>query len=141
MGYHRQLQIKENGKTIIEVSEKEKRRRKIKQLQRYCKKICNASKEELPLILQKFYSYVIKKSIITDETYIKEKMMLIIDEISDSYKNDYDPMDCITVSNYMQAYLTFNNFRHLPKDYMNAVVKRLNVSFHAAKLVLNKYFK
>ena len=67
MAYHRQIKIKTDGKFWLPPSETEIKRRRIKHLQKYKKKILAAELTDLPQIINNMYSYVIKRAIFENE--------------------------------------------------------------------------
>lgn len=62
-----------------------------KHLQLYQRKIKNARLEELPDLISKYYSYIIKKNIINQE-YIKQTINEDVNKINNSFRFDYDTM-------------------------------------------------
>lgn len=89
MAYHRQLKIKENGKTIINPTKDEVIERKIKHLQKYQRRIIGCSYFELPKIVMGLFTYVIKKELI-NPIYIKEIINAFIISTINAYRNGYD---------------------------------------------------
>lgn len=99
MVYHRQTKLKINGKQLIPISKYEFKRRKIKHLQRYINKFQESDNENLLKLINQFYSYLLRKSIITDTEFIKNEILLQIDAIIDAYRNDYDPSEFHKIKN------------------------------------------
>lgn len=105
MPYHRQLKIKENGKPILKPTNEEIIERKIKNLQKYQRKLIKCSYEELPKLLEKLLIYIIKKEIVKNPEYIKEQANSFITSIINSYKNDYNPQErTIIINNILSLY-------------------------------------
>lgn len=92
MVYKRQIPLKIDGKYVNPPSEYEVKRRKIKHLQRYQKKIKTANIEDLPKLAFDLYSYLIKKSILLDNEYIRQELNAQLINIISSYKFDYSPL-------------------------------------------------
>lgn len=111
MAYHRQLRIKENGKSIIKPTKEESIERKIKHLQRYQKKLIECSYAELPQIVMKLIAYVIKKELLRNPIYIKEMINAFIVGTINAYKNDYD----IKASRTIKEMVLLDNFIKHPK--------------------------
>lgn len=89
MKKYKQLKIKENGRVIFKPTPKKENR--IKVLQRYQKKLLD-SNDDLPVIAQKIFSYVINKEIVSETSFIKEDLNALLTTIINAYREDYSPV-------------------------------------------------
>lgn len=151
MGRHsfRQLKVKGTRKVNSprkDISESEKKQNKIKVLQRYRNTIENANIEELPKYINSFYSYIIKKEIISNDEYIKNELLSQIETIIDSYRNNYDSNEIFKIRYNLKEELkksyNLNKKTSKQEDY----IKSLNIltlffksNFFAMKHFIEKF--
>lgn len=145
MAYHRQIKIKTDGKFWLPPSETEIKRRRIKHLQKYKKKILAAELTDLPQIINNMYSYVIKRAIFENEEFLKEELIEQIDLIIDSYKNSYSPMDYRKIKTHLLNCKVYSELRSKEQkepgnEIYNNFLLYLRINFFAIKLFFTKYW-
>lgn len=143
MGQHRYRQLKLKGtlkpyKHKEQLTKKDIKNNKIKHLQRYQGKILKSEIENLPALASDLYSYLIKKSIITDERFIKNELITQINMIIDAYKHTYNPMECREIEKELLKQLTKNYDKNTIRDKINETSSKLRKNFHAIKYFFMK---
>ena len=142
MSEGKQIPIKVGKKSIVPPSEKEMKSRKIKNIKRHIRKIEDAKIDELPLLFSKLLSYLLKKEIVKDETFIKYEIKNLIFTIINSYKYNFNPNEPKRITDFLLLFSPIIS-NHSPKntENINKVAEMAKSSFFASKYVLDSYYK
>jgi|GEM_PF-6736108 len=135
MKKYKQLKIKENGRVIFKPTPKKENR--IKVLQRYQKKLLD-SNNDLPVIAQKIFSYVINKEIVSETSFIKEELNALLTTIINAYRDDYSPM----LTTRIKGQVLYNYIDTYYKQFEgNEDIYRINTNKEIKLLHKNSYCK